>query len=191
MIKCVVVVPTFNFHLVNQMINQNYVSICAIVTEDRIVAAERGLPKELTYAIWQFREVVQNLQPDYIFLLTSASSDAFKFFNDEARQINFPAKKIVSLTNFLVYGDEFDLAKRLETYEQNPNKSKIFVTGLSYAFHGIRSESFDLPLINFAFPSQDLYYDYEISKKILDKAVPPRIYITTFLKSILQSFRKI
>lgn len=61
MIKCVVVVPTFNFHLVNQMINQNYVQIMAIVTDDRIVAAERGLPKELTYAIWQFREVVQNL----------------------------------------------------------------------------------------------------------------------------------
>ena len=173
MIKCVVVVPTFNFHLVNQMINQSYVSICAIVTNDRIVAAELGLPKKMTYAVWQFREAVQSTQPDFVFLLTSPANMSFDFFKDEARAINFPARKIIPATYISVYQDIFDLGKRFETFEKSPDKYRIFATGLSYTMFGIRPEYFDLPLINFAFGGQDLYYDYQIAKRLLNELPPP------------------
>lgn len=176
MIKCVVVVPVFNFHLVNQMINQNYVQIMAIVTDNRVIASERGLPKELTYAFWQFREVVQNLQPDYVLMLTVSDDPSFEMFKKEARKVDFPTEKIIQLSDFLYYSREFDLGKMLEKYEQNPNQYQILTTGLSYTLFGIEPNSFDLPLIKFAFASQDLYYDYQIARKILNEAVPPPIY---------------
>ena len=185
MIKCVVVVPTFNFHLVNQMINQSYVNIVAIVTDDRITAAERGISKDMTYAFWQFREVLEKYQPDYVFMLTIPNDESFELFKKEARKVNFPTSRIILLTDFISYDDIFDLGKRLEIYEKNPEQYKILATGLSYTQFGIVPECFELPLIKFAFSSQDLYYDYQIARRILDQPVPPpRIDMMTFSKSM-------
>ena len=182
MIKCVVVVPTFHSHLVNQMINQNYVSICAVVTDNRIIAVEQGIPKGILYAFWQFREVLEKHQPDYVLMLTIPNDESSTLFKKEARNINFPTNRIVMLTDFITYDDIFDLGKRFETYEKNPDKYRIFATGASLAQFGIRAECFELPLINFSFSSQDFYYDYQIAQKILNKVVPPPYRHTDIFK---------
>jgi hypothetical protein len=45
---------------------------------------------------------------------------------------------------------------------------EVFVTGLSYAMLGIDEKYMKKPTINFSYESQDLYYDYNIAKHVIN-----------------------
>ncbi|VDG69322.1 putative chemotaxis response regulator [Clostridium carnis] len=67
---------------------------------------------------------------------------------------------------FLMSNDE--LKYTISLYEKNINKYKSIITGLSYYKKGIVEEELLKKGINFAYDSQDLYYDYNIVKYILE-----------------------
>lgn len=63
-------------------------------------------------------------------------------------------------------GDSFH--KKLEKLNEL-KQVEGFITGLSYHDQGISVNQFDCPVINMAMGSQDLFYDYEVAKYIIEE----------------------
>lgn len=58
--------------------------------------------------------------------------------------------------------------RKIKIFEKEPLKYETLITGISYFVTGIRGEYLDRIGINLAFDSQDLYYDYNIAKYLLE-----------------------
>lgn len=153
------------------MIDQSHVNITAVVTDDRVLAVQRGCPKNFVYGFWQIKEVIKKFSPDYILFLVPFRAP-IEFFTREFKKMNYPLNKICDLSMY--HSDEaLHLESRINRVRKNPDRYKIFSTGISYSRTGIDPDSFELPLISFADSSQDLYYDYQIAKRLLNELPPP------------------
>lgn len=57
--------------------------------------------------------------------------------------------------------------RALRYYENHRAEIEMFATGTSHAALGLDTSRLKYELLNFARPSQDLYYDYQIAKRVL------------------------
>ena len=165
MIRAVLVVSRYHIPLVNQIIDQQNVQIVAIVTDNRSIAIESGCPSEIAFSFWQLKTVLEIFDFDYLIVL-SFYGKTFDLCKVALHDINLPMIKLCNLSEYPAK-TTIDLLACLHDLKRNSTKYKIFATGISYSQLGIVPENFELPVINFAFTSQDLYYDFQIAKKII------------------------
>ncbi len=86
----------------------------------------------------------------------------------EFKKYGLPKNKLISLTEIHT-NDNFLLEKSLRYYGQNLLDFEMFATGLSYVEYGLVPKQFKHKLFNFGNSSQDLYFDYQIARRILTK----------------------
>ena len=104
---------------------------------------------------------ISRYEYDYI-LIASA------FYQDIRRQlIGFGVLKDKIICLFKYW--QIDFRYLMEKFLKCRNDIEAIITGISYANYGIRTDYLDRPAFNFALPSQDLYYDYQISMHILNQ----------------------
>ena len=92
--------------------------------------------------------------------------DSSQKLSDEVKRCGVPKNKFVHLIN-LNLAHNFLLDRALRYYKKNFAQFKMFATGMSYTEMGLVPKLFAKKLFNFGRSSQDIYFDYQIAKKII------------------------
>lgn len=107
---------------------------------------------------------LEKIQHDYVIVLSKDRNKAQKIIDDLAMVTK--KDKIYDFHNYpyhyFIEGFETKLNEFLKK-----SKIEFLITGLSYAEVGINAEEFPYSAFNFALSSQDLYYDYHLTKYLL------------------------
>ncbi|ADL53921.1 hypothetical protein [Clostridium cellulovorans] len=147
-----IVIYGINTHLIKilKLIDVHKCNVIAIITNN-----EKNIGKELDSIPIIGVEGIEDLSYE---LMISTIDDNV---GNDSRIINF--KKY--------YNDYYDFEIGNFLYKLNKNSKMIdgFITGLSYAEVGIDEEVISGNVINAAISSQDIFYDYEVAKYILNK----------------------
>ena len=77
-----------------------------------------------------------------------------------------PQNKFVHL-RLLNSSGNFFVERALRYYEEHSDEIEIFATGNSHTCMGLDANQFKYKLLNFGISSQDLYFDYQIAKRVL------------------------
>jgi hypothetical protein len=107
---------------------------------------------------------IYNINYDYIIIASQFNSDIFM----QLIRCNVPTNKIFEYINF-IHNMYNPFEYKMSLFERNILDYKSIITGISYIVSGISGDVLKKKGINFAFDSQDLYYDYSIVKYILKK----------------------
>ena len=159
------------------VLNPHNVDVGAIITlpmlENESVVKKHQLDCPLV-PYWQMKECLEQMYFDYIFICDGITSEyngqegSPPEVENDLLNLNVEKNKIVNL--MALYNSQiYNLANPMRHYLNTNNNYELFITGLSYAEVGIDATGFDFPAINFACSSQDLFFDYEITKLILTK----------------------
>lgn len=106
---------------------------------------------------------INKIKYDYIIIASQFSSDIFK----QLVSNNVCENKIFEYLNFLnAINSPFEY--KINTFEKGKYEYKTLITGISYFVSGIDGDVLKEKGMNFSFDSQDLYYDYNIAKYILN-----------------------
>lgn len=112
---------------------------------------------------------------DYVIIVSQQSNRIIKRIRNSV-----PATKIInfnlSIKNFLskyeeLYSENYYLSKlftSIKKIERNED-IKVIISGLSYSLRGVVEDNLKEKSIKICLPSQDLYYDYQIAKRVLKK----------------------
>ena len=141
---------------------------CAVVVEESDLAKRRlvNVPplREKIYPLYELKECIAE---NYF----NVAICAFPFWNEmskEFKKYGLPKNKLISLTEIHTNGN-FLLEKSLRYYGQNLLDFEMFATGASRVQFGLVPKQFKRKLFNFGNSSQDLYFDYQIARRILTK----------------------
>lgn len=104
------------------------------------------------------------LEHDYDYIVIASQYD--KDIYDGLVQLGIPKEKIFM---YVFWGETFAdrLTEKYKSFIERQNNIEGFITGISYAYNGIDPSYFKHEIMNFSSPSQDLYYDYQIAKKLV------------------------
>ena len=169
--RVVLVITRTYLEHVDKILDQRNVEIVAVVTDDRPMATEHGFAHDLVFGFWQLQNVLDRFDPEYVLFLVPFRS-TIENLSKKMREIKFPMNRICDLSDY-IHDESKYLAMEIWKLKENPSQYEIFSTGISYSKTGIDPNSFSLPLKSFAYASQDLYYDFQIAKRILKVAPPP------------------
>ena len=142
---------------------------CAIVTDEEIPAKEFckkiGLPENLIFPLYELKNCIDEI---YFDVLISVS-DIYTGYNDLVNYVQrcgCPQNKFIHLY-MLNQPKNFVLERAIRYYEEHFNEIEIFATGNSHTCMGLDATKFKYKLLNFGSSSQDLYYGYQIAKRVL------------------------
>ena len=144
---------------------------CAIVVDEPDISKKmlENYPslRDKIFPFYELKECVENFHYDFILSVLDFRS-IFKMANDyQKKGVAFEKLVNVCLKDNGREND-FLLKRALHYYQEHLTEFKIFATGLSYTRDGILPNQFDKKLFNFGRGGQDLYYDYQIAKFILE-----------------------
>lgn len=104
-----------------------------------------------------------NFKYDYIIIASQYNDEIFK----QLIELNISKSKILQFYKFIDY--EFNyVEKAMNTLLSSDVIYEVIATGISYCNLGLRVDYIKKPCIKFTFGSQDLYYDYNLIKYIVD-----------------------
>lgn len=141
-----------NTIIVNQVIDKSKVDIINYVDTTGL-----NIGKCIDGKIIIAKEEMQNIYFDYIILCEDLTSDNNLNLNST---INFGAYMRLNF-DYNFYKKYCDLVRNNKVFDG-------IITGLSYAEVGINTKYFNKNFFNFAVSSQDIFYDYEMAKYILN-----------------------
>lgn len=105
---------------------------------------------------------------DYIVVFSLYESEIKK----KAEEVAIPKEKILifSQEEFYEYSEYFrnPFHKKLEKFNQCNKKIELLCTGISYHNNGIDTDCLPVPSFNMALRAQDLFYDYEFLRYLVD-----------------------
>ncbi|MBR7024767.1 MAG: hypothetical protein IKI08_02000 [Selenomonadaceae bacterium] len=138
---------------------------CAIVVDEvepaKKILERVGLPQDLLYPMAELKNCVKKINYDYLLHVQDY------FYNGkimlELPKYGVPNNKVISFGT-LTIEQNFKTEQTLRYFKEHVSEFEMFATGISEAFSGIDVTQFKRPLFNFAKPSQDLYYDFQIAK---------------------------
>lgn len=81
-----------------------------------------------------------------------------------------PLAVLIGIAEYKARFIQSDYGRKVMIAEQNIEKAEIIFLGASHTYYGIKAQMFDVPSLNLAFISQDLYYDNRILSKYLPRA---------------------
>lgn len=141
---------------------------CAIVVDKvepaKEVLEQFGLSQDLLYPQSEIGKCIESLDYDYIICVQD------NFYDDEIKILKrhaVPTEKVVSFARLTNGVANFKTKRLLRYYRLHAQEVEAFVTGTSTAETSIDIEQFKYKMINLATSSQDLYYSYQIAKKII------------------------
>ncbi|MDU4476654.1 chemotaxis protein [Clostridium sp.] len=106
---------------------------------------------------------IQELKYDFIIIASQYNNEIY----NQLINMNIDRRKIFEYTNFfLLMNNRFEYNVNL--YKNNIEKYKVLITGISYFKNGIQERLLKYNAINFSYDSQDLYYDYQIAKYLIE-----------------------
>ncbi len=141
---------------------------CALVVDNveaaKKLLADDDLSQAPIYPIDELKDCVKKINYDYVLRVQD------QFYNEkiimELPKYGVPNDKVVSF-GFLTTNHNFKTEQTLRYFKEHASEYEMFATGISPAFNGIDVTQFKRPLFNFAKPSQDLYYDFQVAKHIV------------------------
>lgn len=142
---------------------------CAIVVDEvepvKKILEKVGLPNDLLYPLYDLKECVNSFYYDYIICIENGiESDLTKY----AKLYGVPENKLINLSDVYSEGN-FLLEAYLRYWKEHVTEFEIFATGISYVEEALDITYFKRNLFNFAFASQDLYYDFRIAKHVISR----------------------
>ena len=142
---------------------------CAFVVDEvntaKDFAKKSGLPENLVYPLYELK----NLIDEFYFDALISISDFYTGYDDlpnYAQRCGCPQNKFIHL-HLLNQPKNFVLERALRYYEKHSDEFEIFATGNSHTCMGLDATKFKYKLLNFGRSSQDLYYSYQIAKRVL------------------------
>lgn len=146
---------------------------CAIVVDEPDITKKmlENYPplRDKVYPFYELKECVENNYYDVAIWIFGDIVDDWTIFTEEFKRCDMPKNKFLSLVHVnLPYNFQVEYALRY--YKNHSAEFDMFATGISYTELGLLPEIF-LPkhkLFNFARASQDLYYDYQVAKYVLE-----------------------
>ena len=79
-----------------------------------------------------------------------------------------PKERIIDLRVLTQSIETYSLCNVIKYYLATKEKFEVFISGMSYAYNAIDLPAFSRKAICFTGPGQDLFYDYQIAKYVLD-----------------------
>lgn len=142
---------------------------CAAVVDNVKVAKEifanAGLSQVPLYPMKKLQKYVETLEYDYVLLLQG------KFYGmgiiRKLQSFGLPTEKLVSFARLYDAGN-WQTERLLRHHAAHLQDFKIFATGTSPTAAAIDIRSFNFKTINFATSSQDLYYNFQIAKTVIE-----------------------
>lgn len=139
---------------------------CAIVTDDvdsaKKTLAQIGLSKNFVCPMDDLTKCIEYLWYDYILCVQD------HYFDGQINRLSgLPAEKILSFATLPSEERNFQIERALRYYREHAQEFEMFATGISYTWAGLDVTQFKHRLFNFAKPSQDLYYDFQIAKFVV------------------------
>ena len=145
--------------------------VCAIVADNpepaKAIAAQFNRAAVPIFPYWHLKECLEQFYFDYV-INESMLFNGMSAINNDLLQYEVIPDKIVALINLNQPKSIDSLTKLLMIYKQNPDKFKMFSTGISYILDAIDIRQFTLPVLHCARAGQDLYYDYKIAKEVIN-----------------------
>ena len=142
---------------------------CAFVVEEvqpsKEFAKKIGFPENLIYPLYELKNLINEIYFDALICI----SDGLTGYDDlanYAQRCGCPQNKFIHL-RLLNSSENFSLERALRYYEEHSDEIEIFATGNSHTCMGLDANKFKYKLLNFAHSAQDLYYNYEIAKRVL------------------------
>ena len=127
--------------------------------------SQLGYPPTNVFGLNELAYCLKNFDYDCVVCIASVKID-FKTLLKQIKLHSEHGKYIINFNN-INQTMNFNLKVRLDYIKKNSAEFKIFGTGMSYSQESLFEKYFDSKIFNFAFPSQDLYFDYQIAKFVL------------------------
>ena len=152
------------FPAISEVLNQNH-EYCAVVVDE--VAPARNIlsnyPAERIFPLYELKECVENFYYDCVVCV----GDGYKL-PEECKRCGVPKDKLVNLAD-LNTPRHFLLDRALRYFEKHSAEFEMFAVGASMLELGLMPKKFTKKLFNFSLLSQDLYFDYQISKFVISR----------------------
>lgn len=142
--------------------------ICAIVVDEVEPAKEIlkrvGLPVTLLHPFYEIKECLERFDYDYCLCLEN--------FLHSRSLLNMVLEYAVSKNKVLDFDPIYDarhffVERALRYYKAHATEFEMFATGLSYSIRALDAAKFRYKLFNFAHGAQDLYYDFQVAKRVV------------------------
>ena len=123
-----------------------------------------NLPATLLHPLYELKECINDFYYDYLICATDFRT--MKILSDQTADYGLAHNKFVHL-NDIHTGAPFFLKMSLDYYKNHVAEVQMFATGISYVQEALIQVPFKYKLINCAYGSQDLYYDFQIAKRLV------------------------
>ena len=141
---------------------------CAIVVDEiehaKEVLSNVGLPQVPLYPMKTLKKRVETLEYDYVLLVQD------KFYSlgiiRKIHSYGLPTDKLVSFATLPNAGN-WQTERHLRYYRKHAQDFEMFATGTSPTMAAIDIRKFKRKAFNFATSSQDLYYNFQIAKAVI------------------------
>ncbi|NKI20924.1 SGNH/GDSL hydrolase family protein [Paenibacillus dendritiformis] len=110
-------------------------------------------------------EKINEYKHDYIVI----ASQYYTQIYNQLISLNVSKEKIFMYIPFKDLYNDLLIQKYSEFKDRN-NHINGLITGISYTHYGIKENSLKGTFVNMALPSQDLYYDYQLAKKLISES---------------------
>lgn len=142
---------------------------CAIVVDEPDIAkkmlANVTPLRDKIFPLYELKDCVEGKYYDLVLCVTdNRMGDIWKTLN----KYELPAEKYLHV-RFADDRENFFLLERaLRYYKGHAAEFEMFATGISFIRDSIDTSKFGKKIFNFALGGQDLYYDYQIAKFVLE-----------------------
>ena len=145
---------------------------CAIVVDEEIPAKrfvkDIGLSADLVYPLYELKTCIKDINYD---ALVCVSGDfrgqiGYDDLSNYVQRCGCPQNKFVHVHPMEGTGN-FLLERALNYYDEHSDEIEMFATGNSYTPAGLDTNCLKYKLLNFGISSQDLYYGYQIAKRVM------------------------
>ena len=142
---------------------------CAIVIDDEETAKKMlaNVPplRDKIKPFYELKECIENFYYDMCLCICDG-----RFTWKIHRQLIKYGLPRTKFFHIFVGASSFDVEKTLRFYKEHSAEFEMFATGISYTSVALDADKFKYKLFNFALSSQDLYYDYQVAKFVLNEA---------------------
>lgn len=141
---------------------------CAIVVDEvepaKEILEQFGLSKTLLHPFYDLKECIRDFYYDFFICLTNTNT--LQLLPKQAENYGVPHNKFLHFSdlNSIV---PFSLKLQMDYYQRHAKEILILATGISYSAEALIQARFKHKLINFAYGSQDMYYDFQIAKRTI------------------------
>ena len=143
---------------------------CAFVVDEvnpaKEFAKKVGLSEDLIYPLYELKNVINEIYFDVLICVSDNITGIPNLFH-YMFQCGCPKNKLVHYLHLANGTVNFVVERALRYYQEHSEEIEIFATGNSHTGKSLDANQFKYKLLNFGRVGQDLYYGYQIAKRVL------------------------